>query len=58
LGHHHILCPDQKTVFAQKQNSFKNEQNKPDLQEVFANEVFDNDLLYMPVLNPALAYYK
>ena len=58
LGHRHILCPDQKTVFAQKRNSFKNEQNKPDLLEVFANEVFDNGLLYMPVLNPALAYYK
>ena len=58
LGQRHILCPDQKTVFAQKRNSFKNEQNKPDLLEVFANEVFDNDLRYMPVLNPALAYYK
>ena len=28
------------------------------MQEVFANEVFDNDLLYTPVLDSALAYYK
>ena len=58
LAQPHIMCPDQKSLFAQIRNAFENQLDKPDIQEIFPNNIFDYHLLYKPVLDPKLAYYQ
>ena len=58
LAQPHTMYPDQKSLFAQIRNAFENQLDKPDIQEIFPNNIFDYHLLYKPVLDLKLAYYQ
>ena len=58
LKQHHIRCPDQESLFAAIKRAFHDEEDIPDIRELFATDVFDYDTLYKQVLDPDLCGYQ